>query len=130
MIFLQRPVQSRPEECHYVDLFRRKRTLRSRFANNTMPQDVYPENFTKPLLRRLYLSQENFKSRPEKCYSVLLHLPSGGLIFFFLLYWFVFLYKDLTSKSELIFIEVIKIFRRNVNPSLVSIFMSTVHGYL
>lgn len=85
MIFLQRPVQSRPEECHYVDLFRRKRTLRSRFANNTMPQDVYPENFTKPLLRRLALSQENFKSRPEKCYSVLLHLPSGGLIFFTLL---------------------------------------------
>lgn len=83
MIFLQRPVQSRPEECHYVDLFRRKRTLRSRFANNTMPQDVYPENFTKPLLRRLTLSQENFKSLAEKCYSVLLHLPSGGLIFFF-----------------------------------------------
>lgn len=129
MIFLQRPVQSRPEECHYVDLFRRKRTLRSRFANNTMPQDVYPENFTKPLLRRLTLSQENFKSLAEKCYSVLLHLPSGGLIFF-LLFWFVFVYKDLTSKSEFKFIEVIKIFRRNVNPSLVSIFMSTVHGYL
>lgn len=129
MIFLQRPVQSRPEECHYVDLFRRKRTLRSRFANNTMPQDVYPENFTKPLLRRLALSQENFKSRPEKCYSVLLHLPSGGLIFFYFIGLFLCT-KTLTSKSELIFIEVIKIFRRNVNPSLVSIFMSTIHGYL